>query len=97
LVHLAYLQLWVAKEYAACLPYPWQRYLPQVKEKHLSPTKVQRSFARIIRQFGTPAQDPQRRGKSPGRLKGKVPVLRKAQSILLHRRIWGQAFRVFSF
>jgi hypothetical protein len=87
LVHLAYLQLWVAKEYASCQPHPWQRYLPQVKEKHLSPTMVQRSFERIIRQFGTPAQDPKPRGKSPGRSKGQVPGLRKAQEILLHRRI----------
>jgi len=87
LVHLAYLQLWVAKEYATCQPHPWQRYLPQVKEKHLSPTMVQRSFERIIRQFGTPAQAPKQRGKSLGRSKGKAPGLRKAQAIVLHRRI----------
>jgi len=87
LVHLAYLQLWVAKEYAVCQPYPWQRYLPQVKEQHLSPTMVQRSYGRIIRQFGTPAQAPKPRGKSPGRSKGKAPSLRKAQPILLHRQI----------
>jgi hypothetical protein len=87
LVHLAYLQLWIAKEYAVSQPYPWQRYLPQVKEKLLSPTMVQRSFERIIRQFGTPAQTPKPRGKSPGRTKGKAPGFREAQPILLHRRI----------
>jgi hypothetical protein len=84
LVHLAYLQLWVAKEHACCLPYPWQRYLPQVKEKQLSPTMVQRSFSGIIRQFGTPARLPQPRGNSPGRPKRLVRVPRKDQP-MLHR------------
>lgn len=65
IANLAYLQLWAAKEYAGCLPRPWERYLPQVREKHLSPTMVQRSFAGIIRQFGTPAKSPQPRNHSP--------------------------------
>jgi hypothetical protein len=84
LVHLAYLQLWVAKKYACCLPHPWQRYLPQVKARHLSPTMVQRSFEGIIRQFGTPARSPKPRGNSPGRLKGMVMALKKDQP-LIHR------------
>jgi hypothetical protein len=62
---LAYLQLWVAKQYASCLPRPWERHLPQVQERHLSPTMVQRSFGEIIRQFGTPAKFPKPRNKSP--------------------------------
>jgi hypothetical protein len=77
LVHLAYLQLWVARDLAVSLPRPWERYLPQVKEKWVSPSMVQRSFDRIIRQLGTPAQKPQRRGYSPGRPKGRLPALRK--------------------
>lgn len=87
IVNLACLQLWVAREYASWLPRPWERHLPQVKEKHLSPTMVQRSFARIIQQFGTPARFPKRRGYSPGRAKGRAPLLRKVPSVLLQRQI----------
>jgi len=65
IANLAYLQLWVAKEYASCLPRPWEKHLPQVKEKKLSPTMVQRSFGGIIHQFGTPAKSPQPRNHSP--------------------------------
>jgi hypothetical protein len=52
LVCLAYLQLWVAQEYASCQPRPWEKSLPQVQKRYLSPTMVQRSFGGIIRQFG---------------------------------------------
>jgi hypothetical protein len=65
IANLAYLQLWVAKEYASLQPRPWERHLPQVKGKHLSPTMVQRSFGEIIRRFGTPAKSPQPRNHSP--------------------------------
>lgn len=82
LVHLAYLQLWVAKEYARSQPRPWERYLPQMQEEYPSPAMVQRNFGEIIRQFGTPAAIPKRRGYSPGRLKGKVPALRSTKSTL---------------
>jgi hypothetical protein len=86
IANLAYLQLWVAKEHASCLPRPWERSLPQVKEKHLSPTMVQRSFTGIIRQFGTPAGLPKRRGYSPGRRQGTAPALRIDRSIILQLR-----------
>lgn len=72
LTHLAYLQLWVARPYAESQPRPWERALPATKTQTLSPTQVQRNFARIIRQFGTPALEPKRRGNSPGRRKGTV-------------------------
>lgn len=87
IANLAYLQLWVAKEYASCLPRPWERHLPQVQEKHLSPTMVQRSFAGIVRQFGTPAGAPKRRGYSPGRRPGIVVALRRARPLVIQRRI----------
>lgn len=58
LATLAYLCLWVAREDASCLPRPWEKSLPQVKEKPVSPTMVQRSFARIIRQFDAPSPVP---------------------------------------
>ena len=72
LVHLAYLQLWVARDLAVSCPRPWERYLPQMKEKAVSPSMVQRSLGRIIRQLGTPASVPKRRGYSPGRAKGSL-------------------------
>jgi len=76
LAHLAYLQLWVARPYAENHPHPWERSLPSSKTQSLSPTRVQRDFGRIIRQIGTPAALPKRRGYSPGRPKGTVLVHR---------------------
>ncbi|MFO7632466.1 MAG: hypothetical protein R6W76_08005, partial [Caldilinea sp.] len=74
LVHIAYAQLWMARHVADALPRPWERNLPVMKQRLLSPTLVQRDFARIIRQLGTPAQPPKPRGISPGRRKGtKLP------------------------
>ena len=70
LVHLAYAQLWMARHVANCLPKPWERNLPAMKKKLLSPTLVQRDFGRIIRQIGTPAQPPKPRFNSSGRPKG---------------------------
>jgi hypothetical protein len=79
LVHLAYLQLWVAQQYAIAQPHPWERYLPQIKQRCPSPAMVQRNLGAIIRQFGTPAALPKRRGYSPGRLQGKGPPLRSVK------------------
>lgn len=70
LVHIAYAQLWLAREVAFLLPRPWERTLPTMQTRRISPTAVQRDFARLIRQLGTPAQPPKRRGNSPGRPKG---------------------------
>jgi len=74
LVHIAYAQLWMARHLAEALPNPWERNLPNMKRRLLSPTLVQRDFARLIRQLGTPAQPPKPRNISLGRLKGtKLP------------------------
>jgi hypothetical protein len=70
LVALAYLQLWTAKELVSQLPRPWERYLPSVVNKLVTPAAAQRDMARIIRQIGTPSLAPKPRGKSPGRPKG---------------------------
>lgn len=67
LVHIAYAQLWMARHVAALLPRPWERNLPAMRNGRISPTLVQRDFARIIRQLGTPAKPPKHRGNSPGR------------------------------
>jgi hypothetical protein len=74
IVHLAYVMLWMARHLAQQLPRPWEAYLPTAKQREISPTLVQRDFARLIRQLGTPAQPPKPRGKSPGRSPGtKLP------------------------
>lgn len=84
---IAYAQLWMARHVAEALPNPWERYLPSATARLLSPTLVQRDFARIIRHLGTPAQPPKPRGYSPGRRKGtkltprpRLNVVTKAKS-----------------
>lgn len=72
MVHLAYLQLWIARTVAQSVPRPWETTLPTALKQPLSATHVQRDFGRIIRQFGTPSAAPKRRGNSPGRRKGTV-------------------------
>jgi hypothetical protein len=70
--HLAYLQLWVARPVAQAVPRPWETAPSANPKQPLSATHVQRDFARLIRQFGTPAAAPKRRGISVGRPKGAV-------------------------
>lgn len=82
LVHLAYLQLWMAKEYAVNSPRPWEKYLPTMREGKPSPAMAQRSFDGIICRFGTPASFPKRRGKSSGRRKGMKQVRRDDKPIV---------------
>ena len=73
-VHLAYVMLWLARHLAHRLPRPWERSLPAAQQREISPTLVQRDFARLIRQLGTPAQPPKPRGNSLGRPHGtKLP------------------------
>jgi hypothetical protein len=68
--HIAYAQLWMARHVARTFPRPWERYLPTMQARRMSPTLVQRDFGRLIREIGTPAQPPKRRGNPPGRPKG---------------------------
>lgn len=82
LVALAYLQLWVAKDTACHLPRPWEKYLPSVVHKQLTPAMVLRDMSRIIRQIGTPAPAPKRRGNSPGRRKGAKLTPRKRHPVM---------------
>jgi len=82
LVALAYLQLWVAKDTACHLPRPWEKYLPSVLNKQVTPAMVLRDMSRIIRQIGSPAPAPKRRGKSPGRRNGTKLIPRKRQPVM---------------
>ncbi|MBA3532563.1 MAG: transposase [Ardenticatenales bacterium] len=87
LVHIAYAQLWMARHLAQRLPRPWERNLPVIQARQTSPTLVQRDFARLIRQFGTPAQPPKPRGISPGRRKGTIlPKRPRHKVVVKHRR-----------
>ncbi len=81
IVHLAYIQLWMGRQYCIKTIHPWE-HLPKIKDKPPSPAMVQRSFGEIIWQFGTPATEPKRRGNSPGRRPGIILPLRKLQPII---------------
>ena len=86
MTHIAYAQLWLARPVTLTLPRPWERYLPAIKARLISPTLVQRDFARIIRQLGTPAQPPKPRNIAQGRPPGftlpkrpRLPLVIKGQ------------------
>jgi hypothetical protein len=83
LTHLAYAQLWLARPLALTLPRPWERHLPAMKGQLISPSLVQRDFARIIRQLGTPAQPPKPRNIPPGRLLGTTLPKRPRQPVVI--------------
>lgn len=82
LVVLAYLQLWAAKDLVSQLPRPWERYLPSVLNKLVTPAAAQRDMSRIIRHIGTPSPAPKPRGISPGRPKGTKLIPRKRHPVL---------------
>jgi len=82
LVALAYLQLWAARDLVSQLPRPWERYLPSVLNKLITPAAAQRDMSRIIRQIGTRSPAPKPRGKSPGRPKGMILIPRKRFAVV---------------
>ena len=82
---LAYVQLWAARKLAVTLPYPWERYLPNLAQKSdtvLSPSLVQRDMNRIITEIGTPASSPKRRGFSGGRTEGMIQPKRTHHKVV---------------
>jgi hypothetical protein len=90
---MAYAQLYTSRKLADYMPQPWEKYLYAFKssDREKSPTQVQKSFSRIIRRIGTPAQPPKPRNKSIGRIKGtlqikrqRYPVIIKAKNSLAH-------------
>ena len=83
LVHIAYAQLWMARHLVDCLPNPWERNLPTMRRRLISPTLAQRGFDRVIRHLGTPAQPPKPRGISAGRPKGAKLPKRPRQNVVV--------------
>ena len=84
LTSLAYVQLYLSRNIADRLPYPWERYLPEHAADlpgPVSPSQAQRDFARIVDETGTPAKAPERRGLSPGRAKGERLEKRPRQPV----------------
>ena len=90
LVHIAYAQLWMTRHLVDALPRPWERNLPAMKQRLISPSLVQRDFPRIIRQLGTPAQPPKSRGISPGRRKGMKLPKRPRQKVVVKSKMTAQ-------
>jgi hypothetical protein len=58
-----------------------------MKQRLVSPTLVQRGFARIIRQLGTPAQPPKPRNISSGRAAGVKLPKRPRQPVVVKRNL----------
>lgn len=87
LTHIAYAQLWMARHLVHCLPRPWERNLPAMQQRLISPTLVQRDFARIIRHFGTPARPPKPRNISSGRPKGSTFPKRTRHPVVVKGKI----------
>jgi hypothetical protein len=83
LTHIAYAQLWLARSVTLSLPRPWERNLPAIKGRLISPSLVQRDFPRIIRQLGTPAQPPKPRNIASGRPLGTIFPKRPRQQVLI--------------
>jgi hypothetical protein len=74
IVQLSSVQLYLARHLASQVLNPWEKHLRKSVNSVASPTQTQRDFARIIRQFGAPANIPKPRGISNGREKGYIPV-----------------------
>ena len=64
-------QLWLARADCTDQPLPWQ-----ASQETLSPGRVAQAFATILAAIGTPASQPKRRGKAPGRATGEQPAPR---------------------
>jgi hypothetical protein len=82
---MAYAQLYACRALADYMPTPWGKYLEEFKstDREKSPTQVQKSFSRIIRGIGTPAQAPKPRNKSIGRVKGTIQIKRQRHPVII--------------
>ncbi len=66
LVDIAYWMVWLARDLVQDCPLPWQKSLST-----LTPGRILRGMAALFTQIGTPACEPQTRGKSPGWANGR--------------------------
>lgn len=86
LAMLSFSMLYQVRRLATEVTYPWERRKVTAETKTTSPSRVQRDYERIIREIGTPAPIPKRRGKSPGRQKGAIVPHRKEQIVIRKAR-----------
>ncbi len=82
LVFLVYLFLWAARPIAQQRWRPWEKYLQAKGGRILSPTQVQRDFARIMRALELQPAKPKPRGKPPGRPTGYRQKPRERYSVV---------------
>jgi hypothetical protein len=83
LIIMAYVQLFLASSLVQTLPRPWESKIITPEQSSPSPSQVQRDLGRIIRQLGSPADDPKPRGNSKGRAHGKKQNPRKRHPVVL--------------
>lgn len=85
---LAYATLFVSRLAVGKIPYPWEKYLPEIRStaKKASPTHVQRSFHKLTCTIGTPAASPKVRGKPLGRTFGEKQVKRERRLVVIKRQ-----------
>jgi hypothetical protein len=82
LVQLAMVLLWLGRDLVEVQFHSWERYLPTPAAGAAAPSQVQRGWTRIIRQVGTPAKAPKRRGKAAGRATGTRLGRRPRQKVV---------------
>lgn len=82
----SYVMLYLGRSLGNHIRYPWEKKKENENSKVRTPTQVQRSYNEIIGRFGTPANVPKIRGKSPGRAKGvkinprnDCPIVKKTE------------------
>lgn len=86
---LAYVLLFVVKDAVENNPYPWEKYLAEMKNKKrsASPAMVQRQFHQITKMIGTPARTPKPRGNPLGRATGQLMPPRIRHPVIIKSKI----------
>jgi DDE superfamily endonuclease len=76
---VSYYQLFLAKTLVPKLPQPWERYLPEYKNKSdiASPSQTQRGFDKVLKEVDTPALPCIPRGRPVGRQLGTTVIKRE--------------------
>ncbi len=76
------LKLFAARTCATAIARPWERSPEHESRAVLSATLVQRDFARLIAQLGTPARAPKLRNLASGRCLGDSPGPRRRHCVV---------------